>query len=691
MNEQQNNVVEQDPPALVTSNLGSRPYFDAPAQDFSFTPADSDITNGLGFLAPDSNFSQDLDFGRWDFDLEDIELAYEDTEKNFALQGAFQLEGAEVSSTPRGTAKRFAAFERSLWLWRPTSKDQTLNDQDQQDLILDEENIPSVLNPLSPVVGPDEFGSCCITSRIRDQMFGIVLRFSKFTKRIPSFPSLTLLNDIIRIYFVQESYMIDSLIHPASIVPSRTIPQLYLAIIAQGSTLISTPAIWRMGFALSDVVNKSVVHLWEENNSVTRSLQTLQAYVMFLDIGLWSGFKRKMEIAESMAQPVISMLRRAGSFVGTRQTPFGGPQTSDSEAVLESKWRTWAEKESYKRLALHLFIHDTHASAALQKPPLITFTELKFELPASRELWLAKSATSWRDLYLASKLSTKPPSFLEAMHNPEIILQHSLEIDVQLTTLTLLHGYWCQIHSLLESKKFYPPHKATHRLCLLTAHTELYRDIGSFTSSLPSNSSRTILISHLFMMILHISPEDLQRFAGKFGEDDARKASSEFQIWVGTAESRVGIWHAGQVIRAAGNLMPAQLRGFNAVAIYYAALALWVYGLMPSAAAVSHAVCKNKNGGEVVLNKGETAEVRDFRASGDGIAGLSVTMNEHDEFVPLTDTDRILYIARELYRGNLPVHDNGLPPLVESLGNLLRDLSDFPKSRASSAPIERVI
>lgn len=46
---------------------------------------------------------------------------------------------------------------------------------------------------------------------------------------------------------------------------------------------------------------------WEQNNSNTRNLQSLQAFVISLDIGLWSGFKRKMEIAESFGQPVVAV------------------------------------------------------------------------------------------------------------------------------------------------------------------------------------------------------------------------------------------------------------------------------------------------------------------------------------------------------------------------------------------------
>jgi hypothetical protein len=33
------------------------------------------------------------------------------------------------------------------------------------------------------------------------------------------------------------------------------------------------------------------------------------------------------------------------------------------------------------------------------------------------------------------------------------------------------------------------------------------------------------------MMLLYVSPDDLQRFAGKFEEDEARKAAGEFSDW----------------------------------------------------------------------------------------------------------------------------------------------------------------
>jgi hypothetical protein len=40
----------------------------------------------------------------------------------------------------------------------------------------------------------------------------------------------------------------------------------------------------------------------------------VQAFCLCLDVGLWSGFKRKMEIAEGFAQPVITVRKSASDF-----------------------------------------------------------------------------------------------------------------------------------------------------------------------------------------------------------------------------------------------------------------------------------------------------------------------------------------------------------------------------------------
>ena len=50
-----------------------------------------------------------------------------------------------------------------------------------------------------------------------------------------------------------------------------------------------------------------VSHQCEENNSVTRDLTLLQAFLLSLDVGLWSGNKRRTELAESQALVIVTV------------------------------------------------------------------------------------------------------------------------------------------------------------------------------------------------------------------------------------------------------------------------------------------------------------------------------------------------------------------------------------------------
>lgn len=49
------------------------------------------------------------------------------------------------------------------------------------------------------------------------------------------------------------------------------------------------------------------IEQYEENNSITRHLRQQQAYTLLLHTGLWSGHKRRLEIAESFEQPIVTV------------------------------------------------------------------------------------------------------------------------------------------------------------------------------------------------------------------------------------------------------------------------------------------------------------------------------------------------------------------------------------------------
>ena len=325
----------------------------------------------------------------------------------------------------------------------------------------------------------------------------------------------------------------------------------------------------------------------------------------------------------------------------------------------------------------------------------MSFTELEFDLPVARDLWLAESALKWRDIYL-EKQWVAIPSFTEAVQNPEMLYQVASLIDSKVCAMVVLGGYWGQIWRLMEAKKFYPTTKAAYRLSMMTEQDELYRGLvagAASMSSLCKNEPAVVLFGEFFLMVSHVSPENIQRFAGKSGAEDSGKAFQAFQNWFHTSESRMAIWHAGQVLRAAKSLLPTQLKDFYAVAVYYASLTLWIYGIMLLAKEESHPETINNTSSslQIFLNEPETVHVNTFRIINQGEPGLTITDDDQEaHFVPITSASRVLEFARNIYRSNFPHTEKDLPPLLESLGNLMMDLSSLPESRVSRMATEAI-
>ena len=69
------------------------------------------------------------------------------------------------------------------------------------------------------------------------------------------------------------------------------------------------------------------------DNSRTRELQLLQTFALQLNVGLWSGNKRKMEIAESHSQPLITVCQIPG-YIISKLTDF--PRCSDGPAITDA-------------------------------------------------------------------------------------------------------------------------------------------------------------------------------------------------------------------------------------------------------------------------------------------------------------------------------------------------------------------
>lgn len=221
------------------------------------------------------------------------------------------------------------------------------------------------------------------------------------------------------------------------------------------------------------------------------------------------------------------------------------------------------------------------------------------------------------------------------------------------------------------------------------------------------------------MMSLHVALDDIQLFAGRAGEDEARRIYPQVRSWTQNSESRKAVWHAGQVFHHAKKFEKTRLRDFYAVAMYHATLVLWVWGMVTSGTSRQSGLAtpigvnsipnqqthhQNQQNqlpslqtaltlgpnprAKVILDSPESKTTKAFIQLSHGTPGLQTAVRPPNEipearpsstsevFCSLFDSRGVMATAAGVLRGNFPrtTAKAGLPPLVGNLACLLDDL-----------------
>ena len=120
----------------------------------------------------------------------------------------------------------------------------------------------------------------------RDEILSLDFKFSQSSFKIRSFPSFNLLNILIQAFFVREVTSIDSWIHFAAFRPDQCKSELLAGVIAAHSTLFAEPNVWKIGFALQEIVKLATCAAVDEDNSRARDLESIQSFLIWIEIGL---------------------------------------------------------------------------------------------------------------------------------------------------------------------------------------------------------------------------------------------------------------------------------------------------------------------------------------------------------------------------------------------------------------------
>ena len=467
----------------------------------------------------------------------------------------------------------------SVWRFRPISKDS--GSAEQANLSL----------PTPTSLDVDRRVTCePITQPARDKILAMILSTCKpnsIPRAVACFPSVNLLDSLFQFSLSSPGSHAKHWIHAPTLLAGQTRPEVLAAIIAAGAVLTPDAAIRKVGYAIQEAIRTAVqVHV-EDDNTLMRDLQIMQASLLQLKIGLWSGDSRKMELAEGFQASLVTMARRAGLFRrGTYERIV--PYPEDQGDVLEEKWRNWVKQESRKRFALHLFRHDLEASVSVLSSPLISYAELYLPLPESENLWHSPTAQQWKATYMQTSggpRHDRQPSLVDCIQDLDILATKDSHVDQRQASMAVLGAAWRMIweyRQLDSSMKDINNQWSNGNLLMTSRHTELTKLLQCFRISSVEDAKVTLILE-LLLMHLHMSLDDVQLLAGVEGEEEARRVYPALVQWTKTHKARQALWHAGQVIRAARNLRQGLICDFAAIAVYQASLAFWSYGIITRA------------------------------------------------------------------------------------------------------------
>lgn len=492
--------------------------------------------------------------------------------------------------------------------------------------------------------------------------------------------------------------------------------ELQCALIAYGAFQGPSRAFHNLGTAMPPVILNAILDQWALDNALTRNVQLCSAYLLALQIMFWSGNKRTMEIGESVVLPLVTIMRRSGMLRFDNYEPVRiGKDVEGPE--LEVRWHAWIERESRIRLVHALFIHDAQTSITLFRPPIFSFTEMRLPLPCADELWDASTPMSWK--VALESVTDNGTNLNSSSHAPfpsiatqvRQLLTGSLEPICTLKTRAsaswqlecLLYGLWGMVSDFQLQYAWLRegcldadpgPLLAATRFNLLSSALDTFsREAMTPTTVIPGPAgASSSLVFHLLRLALNAPINVLLSFAGKEGGVEARRVKRLLDEWVLSRRARQALWHACQICRSAAELTPSAAVGLPIVAVCFAALTMWAYGLVLVARQMKQdgstetvagsgsgdfgAMLKNRP--TVRIDGAWSDEVANFVATGHHVPTISSNLKGGDSCSPVPVSScpgAVMFsAARVLDRRKRQTNDENVSQFLQGVVQVMEDV-----------------
>ncbi|KAL2793750.1 hypothetical protein BJX66DRAFT_338485 [Aspergillus keveii] len=442
-----------------------------------------------------------------------------------------------------------------------------------------------------------------IPPKIRDRLLELVIAQcpkEKILQIVSVFPPVDAIECLVQEYLQHHASLPTGWIHLATFDLNAVRTELLAAMVAAGACLAPVREVQQFGAALGYVVKEAIGLHWDKDISSftrvhSRGLQLLQAYLIVLSTWFWTGLGRKMRLAENLEMSFVIIIRMC-HYNRQRHYTHLAPDRDDTDNVLEEKWHQWTEKESLKRLVHSFYLHDTQMSMMHLMNQLMSASEMDLPLLAPQRTWTARSARAWKKEML-SEAHARHSMHTTDSRSASLLSTVRQALSRQTTTshspitptaaLLLLHGLWSPVWSCRTDTDLIAA--GTDTLLTSSRTNELASSIRAVTIDSSNNQEHLeededpeLAITRAYLLLALYTPlTALQKYLGRYGDQEARDAAPVIHDWVFSRESWYALDAAARILHAGRKMsMEKGLHGSPANAVYTAGLALFCYGVI---------------------------------------------------------------------------------------------------------------
>ncbi|KAJ5380663.1 uncharacterized protein N7496_003091 [Penicillium cataractarum] len=323
--------------------------------------------------------------------------------------------------------------------------------------------------------------------------------------------------------------------------------------------------------------------------------------------------------------------------------------------------------------------------------PLMSVSELELPLYSAESVWTALRAVQWKEEFMNEAgqstcvADSRPASLISCVR--QALSRHLSRSST--TTSLILYGLWSHVwscrqnHDLMSNGLDMPSEG-------LPVSSEV-NDLANTIQAIPvtkSDSTETDpqlpMISAFLSLALYTPLPALQKFLGRYGDQEAQDAAPLLHDWMLSRNSRYALDYAARILHSAHHTKTPCLHGFSAYAVYTAGLALFCYGVIVTTRTRRTHIGNNALNSTQTLDSSPTTwlgEMDDnaqaqqvFLASGYGVPAIRLQSVASVAYVHQPESISALVTSIFTRQGTLTLDE--MPGFTESLVRILQSLAN---------------